>query len=633
MLIALLCTAGLRPAALANDAASLQFTVPAPDPVQAGETVSLQALAVNTGSDRWTGGSYYWVAEIYDADYRFIARTDQVSPPEDVPAGSVAAISLPFPVPATMVGRRFYKVFLIKDARTLLESEFKPFSIVEKEIPPAPELPPEYRVEGNITLSYKNASRNKWGGHNGQTAINVVGKVKESSYLFNAHLIHEPGKVVDPFILLFNYYAPWGRIYAGDIAPTLSPLSVNGQGIRGVMLEQEADKLDWAVLGGQSITSQPGTALANGRFARSLYAARLGRSAREGRLKASVVLFQSGDESGSLSSDPRSPNFRGPTLVPQKNSGAGLTLAWQATKAFSLTADYQSNEFSDGTRPKAKDTAWRGEARWDRQMFKLRGLLQRTGPKFVAFGAPTAVGDRMTTDGSLGFFPVKWYSLNLSLNQYTDNLANDPKRVTTTQRTVGLGNAFQFQTKTAVTVSANLNTAKGKPSTALDNQTTSMGLGLTQGVRRHSFSLNAQTVQFRDKNKLAHDLDTQTVGVSANLSLPRSSNGSFGVTRSETKDKFDATKRTNQSLSASYTRPLSSVWTSQYWGIMSVTKNTSTLFPADSSTQSLNSEFTWARSRQQNLAFGLGYNKTKDKIVTSRTASEATISLRYSYSF
>src|SRR5262245_28281483 len=93
----------------ALDAASLQFTVPAPDPVQAGETLALQALAVNTGDAAWTAGSYYWVGEVYDLDYKLVARTSQLSPRENVASGGVAAISLPFNVPETAFGRRLYR--------------------------------------------------------------------------------------------------------------------------------------------------------------------------------------------------------------------------------------------------------------------------------------------------------------------------------------------------------------------------------------------------------------------------------------------------------------------------------------------------------------------------------------------
>ena len=143
-----------------------------------------------------------------------------------------------------MGGRVLYRIFVVKDAQKLIASEFKPFQILEKSIPEAPKSV-DYRVEGNVTVSYKNSSRNGWAQHAGATTINAVGKVRDSSYLFNAYFLHEPGKFIDPFIVLLTYYAPWGTIYAGDISPTISELSPNGQGMRGAVLAHKRGCMEW----------------------------------------------------------------------------------------------------------------------------------------------------------------------------------------------------------------------------------------------------------------------------------------------------------------------------------------------------------------------------------------------------
>ena len=78
--------------------------------------------------------------------------------------------------------------------------------------------------------------------------------------------------------------------------------------------------------GGQTITSQAGTLTVNGRYARSLYGAKLGRDL-PGNVHAAVNYFTSTDEPGSLSTNPKSANFRGPTLAAQKNSGYGATVS------------------------------------------------------------------------------------------------------------------------------------------------------------------------------------------------------------------------------------------------------------------------------------------------------------------
>lgn len=623
----------LAPAhARAADSAALQFTIPAPDPVTAGETLALQALAINTGTDPWPGGSYLWIGEVYDLEYKLLARTEQLSPQDVVAAGAVAAISIPFRVPETMEGRKLYRVFLIKDDRRLVESDFKPFQVTEKPIAPPPEAV-DYHLEGNLTFSYKNSSRDKWSHHAGATSINMVGKVKDASYLINTYLLHEPGKAVDPFIIVMNLYAPWGTIYAGDINPTLSPLSVSGQGMRGGMLEQRRGAFDWTLVGGQTIESLPGTALANGRYSRTLYAGK-GQAELPWGFKSSLNYFVSADETGSLSTDPKSPRFRGPTLAPQKNSGMGLGLSWEPITKLAFSAYYQKNTFfQDTSKTAVKDSAFRGEISWARKVFKFKSFAQRAGTDFRALSAPGVVGDRMTIDTTLGVYPAKWYTLSLAANQYQDNLKGDPKKLKTTQQVISLGNSFSFQTGTNMGLNMSQNTAKGKPASQLNNRTTTMGASIGQGFGAgHSVNLNVQLSQFRDITKLAHDLDTQTAGFSSSWRLPRRWSAAVGVSTTEAKDKLDGSKRSNQSFSPSLAVPLSKAWTSQYYGTFNNSKNTSKLFPSQVTNTSLNSEFTYTRP-QTSFTFGIGANQTKDKLLPSRSLKEATALVRTSYSF
>lgn len=618
--------------ALAGDSASLQFTVPAPDPVNAGESIALQALAVNTGDRKWTAGSYYWVAEIYDLDEKLVARTEQVSPPEDVAAGAVASISLQFHVPESMVGRRLYSVFLVKDAQTLVKSQLKPFQVLPKPLPEGPEAV-DYRVEGNVTFAYKNASSNNWKGHSGATTLNMVGKIKESSYLLNAYILHETGDVFDPFIILGTYYAPWGTVYGGDVSPTLTNMSVNGQGMRGGMLEQRKGEWEWIVLGGQTVTSQPGTDTANGRFSRTLYGAKVARYFPK-NVKGTLNYFVSADEPGSLSTDPDSNEYRGPTLSPQKNSGYGLALTWEPKPRLLFLLDYQSNAYKiDSAGEGVKDTAWKLEWRWERRYFKSKVYVQRAGPDFVAFGAPSIVGDRLTYALSLSLFPMPNYTTSLGVNQYSDNLDSDPAFVTTAQRFINMSHALQLKTQTSLSLSIAMSTAKGKPATALDNQTTTIGFGVSQAIRRHNLSLTYQLSQFKDKNQIADDLDTNTISLTSSFTLPRSASATFGVTQSQTKNKVDGSARKSLTISPSYSKRLKKNLVSQFWGTMTQTKNTSPTFPSDTSTMTANSEFTWAKTDQLSLTFGLGYNSTKDKLRPADDINEITFSTRVSYSF
>lgn len=636
LVLPLACAVGLlalgSPARAADDAASLQFTVPAPDPVQAGEVLSFQALAVNVGPVAWAAGSYYWVADIYDLDFNFVGRTDQVSPPTAVAPGAVAAVSLPFNVPETMSGRFLYRISLIKDSKTLIQSEYKGFQVVAKVTPPPPQVS-TYAVSGNLVQTMK--APNTQHGHqtSGTTNLNVVGKVRDTSYLFNTYILHQPGQVFNVYTIAADVYAPWGTVHAGDVIPHLGTLSVDGQGMRGGILEQAKSRYNWSVIGGQTITSQAGTVNANGRFARTLYAGKFGADLGH-HVSASVNYLTSTDEPGSLSSNPNSNNFKGPTLVPQKNVGAGLSLVWQALPKLKFSADYQSNQFyANLAKTPVKDTAYRGQVDWERQSFKLVAYYQRAGPKFASFGAPSIVGNRLTNDVLLNWHPSAWYKLFLSADQFSDNLANDSTLLTTTQRTLTMAHSFDLRTGTALKLNGALNTAVGKPSTALNNQTTTVGAGITQAVHAQSFSLNGQQSQFRDKTGFSHGLNTLAFGVSANLALPRQWRATFGVNDTEASDIVDGSRRSNRSVSPSLTWPIGQAWTGQIWGVWTTSKSNSPTAPSDTVNTSANSEFTWKQSRSFSLTFGLAANKNKDKIAPGNNSSSVVLSGRYSYSF
>ena len=619
--------------AFANDAASLQFTVPAPDPAQAGDIVSLQALAVNTGNTAWSAGSYYWVGEVYDLEEHLIGRTDQVTPSVAVPPGAVADISLPFHIPDTMFGRRLYRVFLVKDTKNLIESDYKGFQIVEKPIPPPPEVV-TYHMEGNVTTSFKDQSYpDKGKDITGATTFNTTGKIKDNSYLLNLYVLHQTGDVFNPTIIVGNFYAPWGTIFGGDISPNLGPLGVSGQGMRGVMLEQKKGKWDWDVLGGRTITSQAGTATTDGRYARSLYAGKLGY-APVGSVKINVNYFVSSDETGSLSADPNSNNFRGPSLVAQKNSGYGLDLAWEPITKLKFITAYQKNTYwADTSGPPVSDTAIRAEISFERKVVKLRTYVQRAGANFVAFDNPSVVGDRMTYDIQLTLFPVSWYNLTLGANQYRDNLLNLSSQTTTTQRIVNLANAFQFKTATTVNLNGSLSTALGQPSAVLNNQTTTIGVNVGQGIGKHHVSLNVQDSAFTDKNGLAHNLDTLTEGLTGSWKLPKNRGFTLGLTETDTKDKTDGSKRTSQSFGPSFSTPLAKNWSGQFWGTYTASKNTSPTLPADTKSLALNSEYTLAYTKQTNVTLGVGFTNNKDAVNPANTYNALTASIRLSYTF
>lgn len=633
--------------AFAADAGSLQVAVAAPDPAFAGASVSFQVLAVNTGSEPWVDGTYSWEAQIFDLEKKYVAKTAPVLPTGDVAPGGIASVVLSFAIPEGLVGRKYFRVFLTHEGRRLIESDYTPFSIVEKPFtppPPPPEVveverPPEYRIGGNVSFLYKYVD-----GHNqGATTVNAVGKMGYSSYLFNSYFLHHtPPKnhLVDPYIIVLNYYAPWGVVNAGDISPSFSPLSLSGQGMRGAALEQKRDHKGWAtrwdLLGGRVFPAASGSAGTDGRYERWLYGARFGADL-PGRMSLGADYVLAQDNAASLSSDAANPRFRGPTLRPQRNPLYGVALAWEPMAGLKLSGDFQQSEVSTdseaGISP-LRDSAWRTELAYSRPSFSLKTGLQRTGPKFAAFGSPLAIADRLTSDASLNVFPAGWTTLYGSLVQFKDNLDHDPAKTTTQQRTWTAGDGLHLKSGTDLNLSYSLNTVQGAPVTVLDNRTGALLFSVTQSLGPQSLSGSLQQSQFRDKTKTSDDLDSRILGLRATGRLGQALTTSLGATVSGTKDKADGSQRKTQSLSGSLEFPLvRDRLTDQLWGTWSKSDSDSPLSPDDSKTMTVNTELVWRKRADLSYALGAGYNDTTHTVSKDLDKKEITASLRVNYAF
>ncbi len=621
----------------AADSASLQFTVPFPDPAMAGEEVSFQVLAVNSGSQVWPKGSYFWSAEIYDVDYNFAAKTEEISPQEDIQPGAVAAAILKFNIPENYLGKRLYRIFLSKDGKRLIESEYKLFQITEKKIKEeAPPPPEKYKIGGDISVTYKNSNLRQWKDHSGATTANIIGKVAESSFLFNAYLLHKNARLIDPYIILLNYYAPWGIIGAGDLSPSVSPLSVQGQGMRGGTLEQQKGRFGWIVFGGKTVNAQPGSLTTNGRYERQMYGVKGTVNLRQ-NLKISSNYVLSSDNMHSLNTNPASDNYTGPGLTPQKNPVYGASMGWEPFNRFSLTSDYQVSQFYPDVVSNVaarKGSAWRGEARWDGRIIKAKTSMQRTDPEFAAFSSPMAVADRMTVDWSLSVYPVKWLSFSALMNRYKDNLDNDPAKVATTQNQMTFANSIMAPTRTVFNVSYSVNSAVGNPSAVQNNQTDTIGFGLSQPFKSHNINAGYQMTKFTDKNKLAHDIDSAMMSLSAVLNPFKNFSCSMGAVMSISKDIIDSRENRSNSYTASFSRQMPKRRMAvQVWGTYSSNQTGVSITPSEAGVMAVNTELAWAKSDQSTLTFGVGRNESSDTGNPSRNFREITVTMRYGYSF
>ncbi|MCK5358646.1 MAG: hypothetical protein KAJ48_09650, partial [Elusimicrobiales bacterium] len=343
---------------------------------------------------------------------------------------------------------------MIKGGRRILESDYKGFQVIEKEFkPPVSE---DFRVGGDISFTYKNSDSDGWNNHQGITAANVVGKIKNSSFLFNTYVVHTKSKPIDPNIVLLNLYAPWGTLSLGDISPTLTPLSLDGQGMRGVSLEKREDRSSSIMLIGRIVSPEEPSSISAGRFARYAVAGKYSYYLSS-TLKISGDAVYSKDDEFSINIDTDTS-----TMLPQKNIVYGTSLEWKPSSKLTFLSDYQISSFkadlNSAVAPR-QGSAWKEEMRYRGKLFTARAAVSNIDTKYISFASPSVIPDRFVYDGEINIYPCAWTSFALSYNSYTDNLQDDPAKTTTTQTQMTLGNSLKLFGRTLLNTSILTNTS------------------------------------------------------------------------------------------------------------------------------------------------------------------------------
>ncbi|MEI7528263.1 MAG: hypothetical protein WCK76_04905 [Elusimicrobiota bacterium] len=619
-------------AALADGTASLQFTVAAPDPVMAGDQILFQTLVVNTGVSAWAKGNYYWVAEVYDLqgeEKKFVTQTAAVTPDETVQPGSAHGVQIPFLVPEMFGGHRLlYRAFLYVDGHRLLETDYKGFQVTEREFKAPPEK--DIQVGGDITFTYKNSSPGGWDNHQGITSANMVGKVKQSSFIFNAYLLHTYHRPITPNLIFLNYYAPWGTLSLGDVYPTLTPLSMDGQGMRGAAFERTREKTSWTLLAGRVVAPEEPTLNTSGRFSRYAGGFKFSYQAAPD-LKVTVDSVLSRDDEYSITQDSRAA-----VILPQQSFVYGGMVDWKISRRFSFMGDFQNSSYSADINAGSpvSGSAWRQEVKWRGASASARAAYSRVDAKFMSFASPSVIPDRETLEAE-AFLPFSdWTSFSLAYNSYVDNLDDDPAKNTTRQTQNSLTNTSRLFGRTILTASGMLNTALGKSASVQDNKTTTLSLSLLQPVGANTLNATGQQSAFRDNTGFSHDLDTTLLSLSGSFKMSRRLSVSAGLVRSETKDRADSSKATNDTFNGNlaYSIPRRSI-AFQLWASMSTGSNNSVLAPADYGNLSLNFETIWLRSKSTKITFGAGAVSKTDKLVPANDGTTLNLLTRYNYSF
>ncbi|GEM_PF-4611528 len=635
VLIALLSRANL----FAYDSASFELAIAVPSPVTAGDIVSFQGIAVNKGTENWLRGNYYWEAEIYDGQKKYISKTERLKGAVNVGPGETSAANLSFSVPQNFGGPYYFRLFIIHRDIRIAQSQYIAFQVVQKPLPVTPTTKVS-ALSGSAILAYQNADAKQTRDGQASSIFNIVGNAGGGTYLLNSNNIHDSTSAWKPYIVLGSYNTAAGSVNLGDVSPTLSPLTLGGQGMRGVEMvartKVESIKLaDWSLVGGRTIEGQTGDANTNGRYQRLVYAGRATFALLDEKVKIAPSLLFGVDNKSSLSSNPRSSKFRGPTLVPQGNQVGGLSVSVTPKTNLELSLDLAQSKFTqDMENPQPTGgSALQFQATVNLPKLDLRGSVLRASPQFNSFGATSISPDRLNYGLQSTYKPLSWANANVSFNQSLDNLAKDSKKTTSVQRQYALSPTFLLPTQTTLSTGWSLNTTQGNPRANLDNLSQTYNLGASQLWRSQSVSANFQNSLFKDKNKTAHDLGTNTLALSANLVIRKDFRLSLGNTLSTTKDKVDGHSRNSsaQSLSVNFTL-IPKQLMAQSWGTSSIAKDNGATSAANNRSWSLNTELSWQVKDKLVLTGGVSQANERDVILDKR-ATKTGVSVRTSLNF
>ncbi|MFA5779984.1 MAG: hypothetical protein WC947_07585, partial [Elusimicrobiota bacterium] len=610
---------------------NIQLSIASPDPATAGEKVTFQVIALNTGSEKWLSDEYYLEAEIYDVQKNYIKKTGKMKGKNDVNTGETVLAYLPFTVPNSFSGEYFYKITLTLKEQRIIVSEYIPFTIVELSRPLQPVS--KVTVGGNAILSWKQSQKkyNIYGSssdYNGSLNLNLVGNVYQTPVSLNVYALYTKEDEFDLDNFLLNYYGQKIQVAFGDIQPSYNSLTLYGAGIRGLNATGTTGKFSASVVGAQSADKQEGTDTANGIYERYLYGGKINQGFTEMNTVLGVSYIESKDAENSID--------RPGTALPVKNTVTGGDVYFEPADFLGVRGDYgQSKYWEDISSGSVMDSGIRATvSSVNVKNFSFTGIYSKIEPDFNSLGAPTSTKDKESYELSTGYSLERSGSFSVYFNNYHDNLNKDPSKTTTTQNLGSITLTSGIPKYPVLSLGYSMNIAKGDPIDALNNETKTPSVGISHTIRSTTVSLNGQQSKFKDKTGVSSDLKTDTGNLGLSTRIGENISISGGATLSKTLNIASSTETVtgSYSLNINYQNIIKDKLSAATWG-----SYTTSLDNPMETTDNINMtgtvELTY--NLRQNLSATIGYtmNDYKDDITAANTYKENSGNVRLSMSF
>lgn len=611
---------------LSQEKAKFQLLVPAPDPIQAGETITFQVITQNSGSIPWDAGDCQIEVEIYNSEKKYIVKADRIRSEEEVPPGDTFLGLVFFNIPTSFRGGYYFRVGVIVKGQKIAYSDFQLFNVSPLEVVSRP--PSKFKLNGNAIFSYKNDSKNAWGNHAGNISLNLLGTIYQNTLICNVYTNHTEDKPFDLYNFAMNYYGDKIDLNFGDIMPYFSDLSLANAGMRGMYPVLRTGRFTTSVVGAQAVSAVEGSAdgLTPGTFARYLYGIEEKYElSDENYINLSFV--QASDDSGSIG------NYG--QITPTKNQVMQVGANLKLHKYLTLVSDFAMSSHSTDTlksMPEVSDSAYRLALETEAGLLSAKAGYKYVGTGFNSAGSPTIVKNQTAFDALVGMRLSKIGSMAVSYVGSTDNLKNDPKKTTADQKTLSVSSSLKVPLLQSFSLGYTSIEIKGNPINALNNYTNvmSMGMSYSKPWEKYSIiiSLNGQKRDFRDEVNIQYNTDTVSVNFGTGFVRTEKLSVNLGVNNTQITDVNDSSLNVMDTYSMTGNfAVVKDKLILAFLGNSTQRKDNGTP-PAKTVTQNYNMELTYYFNPRFAWTLGGGSNQTTDELTPAYSLEETRINTR-----
>jgi|GEM_PF-4430734 len=607
--------------------ARFELLMPTPDPIQAGETLTVQTIILNASGTEWAPGEYELEVEIYDSEKKYLMKVPKIKGKESVAPNNTVLVFVPCRIPQTYSGVYYFRAGFYYKKQRILYSDYESFRVSPVAI--APKL----RLAGNVIVSYRNDSQSNWKNFLGNMNLNLLGTVFNRATVCNLYTNHTPDKKIDVYNLLLEHYGEKLELLVGDVMPEFSILTANNIGTRAIYPVYRTGMFNTSLLFGQTVEGREGSDTYIGTYPRYIYGIEE-RVTLPFNTTISVSYVQNNDDESFFVNKKCGPP--GSVLPLARNGvlGGNVTLGIFRFATFYL--DYAISKYKDNLTVINDVTSSAYSARADlrilRQKMNVKFKYLYAGKDFVSLSSPSVVKDRITYEILINYnLPVRLGNLNFSYIQYRDNISEQRDKISTLQQILSISSTLSIWKLPPLNFGYSLNRANDESiNNFINNYTITTLCGVTQNLTKATMlTLRLQNSNFYDNKRPENDKNifSGTIGLFTSIKAFLSLNA--GLTYAKSSPSYNSI---TLSLTGNYNLiPAKFIMT--FWGDITKRKDDSPFSKANTVSVTPNIEITYYVSPKIGFTAGCGSAITVDNLNPDNSTFNLRLQTRASVGF